>query len=70
MIHPKRHMAKAVSWRVIGTLDTFFLSWVITGSVEIGALIGGVEIVTKTALYYIHERAWYRLLPDFGVRDD
>ena len=26
-----RSLAKAVSWRITGTLDTFFISWLITG---------------------------------------
>jgi adenylylsulfate kinase len=57
----KRSFLKAVSWRTLGTADTFILSWVITGSVNIAAAIGGVELITKTALYYLHERAWARI---------
>ena len=55
----RRHALKTVTWRIVGTLDTFILSWIITGSVEIGATIGAVEIVTKMVLYYFHERVWY-----------
>ena len=62
-------MAKAVSWRVVGTLDTTILAWIITGSIELGAIIGGVEVITKTILYYFHERLWYNHVK-FGVRDD
>lgn len=62
-------MAKAVSWRVVGTLDTTILAWIITGSIELGAMIGGVEVITKTILYYFHERVWYNHVK-FGVRDD
>ena len=60
MVSYKRHLAKTISWRVIGTLDTFLLSWVITGSWKIGATIGGVEVVTKMVLYFLHERIWYK----------
>ena len=54
----KRSIVKAISWRTLGTIDTFVLSWIITGRFEVAALIGGVELITKTALYYLHERAW------------
>ena len=49
---------KAVSWRILGTLDTFAISWVLTGRVEIAGSIAGLEIITKIAWYYIHERVW------------
>lgn len=66
-ISHKRHVAKAITWRIVGTVDTFLLGWLITGSVELGAAIGGFEIITKTVLYYLHERAWYNF-SRFGVK--
>jgi len=60
VVHKKRHIAKALSWRVIGTLDTIILSWIITGDALVGLSIGFFETVSKTVLYYLHERAWYR----------
>lgn len=69
MIAKRRHVAKALSWRIVGTLDTTILAWIITGSIELGAMIGGVEVITKTMLYYFHERVWYNHIK-FGVRDD
>ena len=68
MIHPKRHLAKAVTWRILGTIDTIAISWFFTGSLAIGAAIGGFEIITKTALYYFHERVWYKHIK-FGVKN-
>jgi adenylylsulfate kinase len=56
-----RSIAKAISWRTLGTIDTFVLSWIITGQVELAAAIGGVELITKTALYYLHERLWTKI---------
>jgi uncharacterized membrane protein len=61
-------MAKAISWRVVGTLDTTILAWIITGSIELGAMIGGIEVITKTILYYFHERVWYNHIK-FGIKD-
>tara|TARA_B110000261_G_scaffold4427_1_gene4650 strand:+ start:223 stop:435 length:213 start_codon:yes stop_codon:yes gene_type:complete len=66
MVSYKRHIAKTLSWRVIGTIDTMVLSALITGSWEIGLTIGGVEVFTKMILYFFHERIWYRF-SKFGV---
>ena len=68
MVSKKRHIFKTITWRILGTLDTFLLSWIITGSLSIGAAIGGIEIITKMILYYFHERAWYKF-SNFGIND-
>lgn len=60
MVSYKRHILKTISWRLLGTLDTFLLSWVLTGDIKVGAAIGSAEVLTKTILYYFHERAWYK----------
>ncbi|MGY8918463.1 MAG: DUF2061 domain-containing protein [Flavobacteriales bacterium] len=67
MVSYKRHVFKTITWRIVGTLDTFLLSWLITGNIKIGLTIGGVEIITKMILYYFHERLWYNL-SKFGVK--
>ena len=67
MVAKKRHIVKTITWRIVGTLDTFLLSWLITGSAKIGAAIGGIEIVTKMILYYFHERGWYKF-SKFGTK--
>ena len=56
----KRHIAKAVTWRIIGTLDTILLSWIITGNPFTGLKIGIAEVITKMGLYYLHERLWFK----------
>ena len=66
MVSYKRHIGKTISWRIIGTLDTIILSGIITGSLTLGLAIGGVEIITKMVLYFLHERAWYKF-SKFGV---
>lgn len=60
-----RALAKAVSWRVIGTLDTFLWSYLITGHPMAAGAIASMETVTKIVLYYLHERVWrvVRLAP-------
>ncbi|QPC88363.1 DUF2061 domain-containing protein [Mesorhizobium sp. NBSH29] len=56
-----RSIAKAVSWRVTGTIDTMLISLLITRSFKLAAAIGLTEVLTKSLLYYAHERAWLRI---------
>ena len=58
---PYRSVVKAISWRTVGTLDTIIVSYFITGNLVMAASIGSIEVVTKMALYYFHERAWNKL---------
>ena len=69
MVSKKRHILKTITWRIIGTLDTMILSWFITGNWKFGVAFGGVELITKMVLYYLHERAWYRF-SNFGIKKD
>ncbi len=54
----RRSLFKAVSWRTMASLDTFVVSFIVTGRVGIAGSIAGAEFVTKIALYYLHERIW------------
>jgi len=69
MVQRKRHIAKAISWRILGTIDTMIIAGLISGSWKIGVSVGGVEVITKIALYYFHERLWYNYVP-FGLEKD
>ena len=61
----KRHLAKTITWRIVGTIDTIVLSWIITGNPLTGLKIGGAEVITKMVLYYFHERLWFNI----GVKE-
>lgn len=63
----KRHIAKTFTWRLVGTMDTMLLAWIISGDPMIGLKIGFAEVITKMLLYYLHERAWYRV--NYGVEN-
>jgi uncharacterized membrane protein len=63
----KRHIAKTITWRIVGTIDTIVLAWFITGNPLTGFKIGGVELISKMLLYYAHERVWYR--SKFGIKE-
>ena len=61
----KRHLAKTITWRIVGTIDTIVLSWIVTGNPITGLKIGGAEVITKMVLYYFHERIWFNI----GIRN-
>jgi uncharacterized membrane protein len=58
---PVRSLAKAVTWRVTGTVDTFLISWLITGQLLLASGIAFTEIMTKIVLFWLHERVWNRI---------
>jgi len=53
-----RSLAKAFSWRIVATLTTSVIAWVITGRLDTAVAIGSIEFVLKFFIYYGHERAW------------
>jgi uncharacterized membrane protein len=53
-----RSLVKAVTWRMTGSLDTFVISFIITGRLTLAGSIAGTELLTKIILYYFHERIW------------
>jgi uncharacterized membrane protein len=55
---PVKSLLKAVSWRIVGTIDTMMISYFVTGKLTVAFTIGSVEVITKTVLYYFHERIW------------
>jgi len=67
MVSYKRHILKTVTWRLVGTIDTILLSFIITGSIKTGFTIGSVELFTKMILYFFHERIWYKF-SKYGIK--
>jgi uncharacterized membrane protein len=57
----RRSIVKTISWRTIGTIDTILISWLVVGDINFAVTIGGVELFTKMALYFFHERAWNKI---------
>ena len=55
--HP-RSFVKAVSWRTLGSIDTFILGFLFTADLKTAGSIAGTEVVTKILLYYFHEGVW------------
>jgi len=61
-----RSFVKALSWRAVGSIDTFLLGWLWSGNAQVAGAIAGTEVFTKIALYFVHERLW-ALVP-FGQK--
>lgn len=59
-----RSLIKGITWRMLGTLDTILISYILTGKIKVALSIGGVELFSKIALYYFHERVWEKI--NFG----
>jgi uncharacterized membrane protein len=64
-----RSVIKGLSWRAFAAFDTMVavmaVSWFRTGHINpsVFALVGGIvgmELVTKTFLFAVHERLWER----------
>lgn len=55
----KRHIIKSLTWRLVGTIDTFVFAWLITGDLSDGIKISGITTFTKLVWYYMHERWWF-----------
>ena len=68
VVQRKRHIAKTVSYRILSTLIGFLVMWWISGSIQIGAAFGVVELVYKPVQYYIHERVWYKFIK-YGLKN-
>ncbi|MFT5869838.1 MAG: putative membrane protein [Paracoccaceae bacterium] len=80
----KRSAAKALSWRLIGTLDTVVLSWLVityigpvfegdgnpADALQAATYIALTEVITKMALYFLHERGWARVVWGVSTKND
>ena len=58
---PLRSVVKALSWRVIGTIDTLIVSYILTGEIALATSIASVDFLTKLVLYFFHERIWNKV---------
>jgi len=64
MERPLRSLVKAISWRIVATITTIFLVFMFTGNLVLSGSVGATELLTKTVVFYVHERIWNRF--DFG----
>ena len=63
-----RSLLKAVSWRVIATITTILIAWLVYGDIRPALAIGGIEFFAKFLVYYLHERLW-QIVPRGRIRE-
>ena len=61
MISQKIIVEKTISWRIVASLTTFTIAWIVTGELSTGLTVGGIEFFAKMILYYIHENVWEKI---------
>jgi uncharacterized membrane protein len=69
MVHVKRHIAKAISYRMVGSAQTILIGYLLTGSLVVSSTMGVIELVIKPIIYFFHERVWYKFIK-FGLNKD
>ena len=65
-IHYKRHLAKTITYRILGTLTTILIGIASGLPIKWASLIGLGDLLLKPIIYYLHERVWYKWVK-FGV---
>ena len=54
----RRSLAKTVSWRIVATITTFTIVYILTGKLTLSMEVGIFDVTSKMLLYYLHERGW------------
>jgi len=57
----KRSIAKGISWRFVATTTTIIIVYIFFGRLDLAIAAGMIETVLKIALYWLHERAWFKV---------
>ncbi|RLC88978.1 MAG: hypothetical protein DRJ03_00010 [Chloroflexi bacterium] len=58
MVLKRRHLVKSITWRVCSTAVTVLIAIAVTRDVNVGLIIGPIDLVVKVVLYYWHEKQW------------
>jgi len=63
MVHEtrKRSIVKAISYRIFGTIITMLIVYSFTGKFVLSLGVGFIDIFSKLALFYVHERVWHKV---------
>lgn len=65
-VSPKRHLAKAVTWRIIASITTALIAWYFGLPPKAIGAVFFADLVIKFVMYYAHERVWYKHIK-YGV---
>lgn len=53
-----RSLAKAISYRLLGSGSTACIVFVISGKLSLSLGLGLLDMLAKLGLYFLHERVW------------
>jgi uncharacterized membrane protein len=62
----ERHIAKTVTYRILGTGVTVLSALAFGANKEIASLLAVGELIYKQLLNFIHERLWYK--SNYGIK--
>jgi uncharacterized membrane protein len=65
----KRHIAKSITYRIVGTLTTIVLTVAAGLPIKWAGMVGLGELLFKPFIYFLHERAWYNWIK-YGLKKD
>ena len=68
MIERKRHIVKAVTWRVIASTTTAIIAFPFGMPAKAVGYVFMADLIIKFVLYYMHERVWYKHI-QYGVKN-
>jgi len=57
----RRSIVKGISWRIVATTTTIIIVYLFFGRLDLAIAAGLLETVLKVALYWAHERAWFKV---------
>ncbi|MHA2163707.1 MAG: DUF2061 domain-containing protein [Candidatus Hodarchaeales archaeon] len=57
----ERSVLKAITWRLIATITTTSIVYIMTGRLDLTAAVGFYDVILKLILFFFHERVWNRI---------
>ena len=57
----RRSFAKAISWRILATLITGVIVYLLTGKGDFAVTVGLADTTFKFVIYFGHERLWNKI---------
>jgi len=67
-VSKKRHLAKAVTWRIVASIVTALIAWYFGLPPKAVGAVFVADLIIKFVLYYGHERLWYKYIR-YGVKN-
>jgi len=57
----KRSLVKTISFRIVATIATMIIVLILTGNLVLMGIVAGIDLLSKSIIYYIHERVWDKI---------